>query len=103
MALSRMFSRKQTQSYYVKLEGNFVPLGRDKRETRERYRELLPVESRGHAAAPRSLSGMPPKRQEVIQQVPDGEHVAATAWHPSGVQVVLLRSRAPCGSSQGPK
>jgi integrase len=37
-----MFFRKSTQSYYVKLGGKFVPLGRDEQEARKKYRSLVP-------------------------------------------------------------
>lgn len=53
MSRPRMFFRKQTQSWYVKLKGKFVPLGKDEREARKRYLELVPIESRG--SGPRSL------------------------------------------------
>jgi integrase/recombinase XerC len=49
MSRPRMFFRKQTQSYYVKIDGQFIPLGKDEQKARIRYQELLPVESRGHA------------------------------------------------------
>jgi integrase len=50
-----MFFRKQTQSWYVKIDGKFVPLGRDEREARKKYQELLPPESNADTDDVRSL------------------------------------------------
>jgi hypothetical protein len=42
----RMFLRAQTQSYYVKIGGRFIPIGLGEEEARKKYLELLPPEAR---------------------------------------------------------
>jgi integrase len=41
-----MFFRSGTKSWYVKIDGKFVPLGRDERAARQKYQQLVPPEAR---------------------------------------------------------
>ena len=45
MPRPKMFLRKGTESYYVKLSGKFVPLGKGEQEARLKYQTLVPPES----------------------------------------------------------
>ena len=45
MPLPKMFFRTQTRSWYVKLKGKFISLGKDEREARTEYQALVPPES----------------------------------------------------------
>jgi hypothetical protein len=51
-----MFFRKQTQFWYVKIDGKFVPLGKDEQEARKKYQSLLPPESNADTDDVRSLT-----------------------------------------------
>jgi hypothetical protein len=44
-----MWFREQNETYYVTIDGQQIPLGKDEREARIRYCELVPLESRGEA------------------------------------------------------
>ena len=58
MSRPHMLFRRQTESFYVKVDGKFVPLGKDEKAARAKYQELLPPEARDDTDDVRTLTSI---------------------------------------------